>query len=215
MVDEGKAERLNQFARPHGAMGHVVGWLMAAFNSDMERCAVDALGLHGTESALEIGFGPGVGVARLARRLPGGRVAGIDPSVVMLSQASRRNRRAIQAGPSSFERGPRRGCRGTTAGSTRSSRSTTSRNGRTSPTISPRSGACSRPEAGCRSASTGGSTSTPRIAVSRPTLGRTSRHRGRTCGVHRRRRASRSGHVWPRLYLVADVASQRDAAVGN
>jgi ubiquinone/menaquinone biosynthesis C-methylase UbiE len=98
MGAEGEAERLNQFARPHGAMGRVVGGLMAAINSDMERCAVDALGLHGTESALEIGFGPGVGVARLARRLRGGRVAGIDPSVVMLTQASRRNRRAIREG---------------------------------------------------------------------------------------------------------------------
>jgi ubiquinone/menaquinone biosynthesis C-methylase UbiE len=98
MVEDGEAERLNQFALPYGAVGRVVGWLMAVINSDMERCAVDALGLHGTESALEIGFGPGVGVARLARRLPGGRVAGIDPSVVMLTQASRRNRRAIREG---------------------------------------------------------------------------------------------------------------------
>ena len=184
MVEEGEAERLNQFALPHGAMGAVVGWSMAAINSDMERCAVDALGLRGTESALEIGFGPGVGVARLARRLRGGRVAGIDPSVVMVTEASRRNRRAIRDGPSSFERGRRRGCRGMTAVSTRSSRSTTSRNGRTCPAISPRSDACSRLEAGCRSRSTRGLTSTPKIAESRTDLGRASGHRGRTCRVH-------------------------------
>jgi ubiquinone/menaquinone biosynthesis C-methylase UbiE len=71
---------------------------MAAGNADMEHHAVAALDLRGDEAVLEIGFGPGVGVRRLERRLPGGYVAGVDPSEVMLAQARRRNRRAIAAG---------------------------------------------------------------------------------------------------------------------
>lgn len=41
---------------------------------------------------LEIGYGPGIGIALLAQRLPAGRVFGIDPSRVMRSQADRRSK---------------------------------------------------------------------------------------------------------------------------
>ena len=98
-------ERVNQFALPHGFMGHVVGWVMALGNADMERRAIEALHLHGSESALEIGFGPGVGLRLLARRLPEGFVAGVEPSVVMLAQARRRCRRGIRAGGVDLRRG--------------------------------------------------------------------------------------------------------------
>ncbi len=71
---------------------------MAVGNADMERAAVDALALSGCEKALEIGFGPGIGIRRLARAAPIRYVAGIDPSEVMLSQAARRSAAAIDAG---------------------------------------------------------------------------------------------------------------------
>ncbi len=47
---------------------------------------------------LEIGFGPGLGVQRLAALVPQGQVAGVDSSPVMLEAASRRNAAAIAAG---------------------------------------------------------------------------------------------------------------------
>jgi len=46
---------------------------------------------------LEIGFGPGLAIAELARRASRGRVYGIDHSEVMVRQASRRNAAAIRA----------------------------------------------------------------------------------------------------------------------
>jgi SAM-dependent methyltransferase len=46
---------------------------------------------------LSIGFGPGVGVAELLRRLPDGRAAGIDPSPTMVTQARQRNRSALES----------------------------------------------------------------------------------------------------------------------
>jgi ubiquinone/menaquinone biosynthesis C-methylase UbiE len=72
--------------------------MMAVMNADMERTAVGAVALSGGESVLEIGFGPGVGIRLLAKRLPRGSVAGVDPSGVMVAQATRRNRRAIRQG---------------------------------------------------------------------------------------------------------------------
>jgi hypothetical protein len=76
-------KRVNQFALPHGFGGRAVGLVMAVGNADMERKAIGALGLSGDESVLEIGFGPGVGVRMLTKRLLRGFVAGVDPSEVM------------------------------------------------------------------------------------------------------------------------------------
>jgi SAM-dependent methyltransferase len=71
---------------------------MALFNVQIERKTIDRLNLAGDEHALEIGFGPGVGLRLLSQRLPRGWVAGIDPSEVMHQQAHRRTRSAIESG---------------------------------------------------------------------------------------------------------------------
>ena len=64
----------------------------------MERAAVELLHLHEGTHVMAVGFGPGVGVAELARQLPRGLVAGSDPSTAMLGHARRRNRDAVAAG---------------------------------------------------------------------------------------------------------------------
>ena len=98
MGDAGSIETMSQFALPHGRWGRLVGRLMAVGNADMEQRAVATVVLSGSERVLELGFGPGVGIKRLTRALPGGRVIGVDPSELMVVQAARRNRRAIEAG---------------------------------------------------------------------------------------------------------------------
>jgi ubiquinone/menaquinone biosynthesis C-methylase UbiE len=61
--------------------------------------AVSLLDVRPGDQVLEIGFGPGLAVAELARRAGGaGHVYGIDHSGVMLRQASRRNAAAIRDG---------------------------------------------------------------------------------------------------------------------
>jgi SAM-dependent methyltransferase len=95
---EPKDQDVNQFVRPHGFLGRVAGLLMALLNADMERVVVSAPPLDERASVLEIGFGPGIGIRLLARRLPGGFVAGIDPSDVMLRQATARNRDGVRSG---------------------------------------------------------------------------------------------------------------------
>ena len=91
-------KRDSQFGLPRGVLGSVVGWVMAIGNADMEHRAIDALSLRDDEAVLEIGFGPGVGIRLLTRRLSDGFAAGVDPSEVMLTQAGRRNRHAVRTG---------------------------------------------------------------------------------------------------------------------
>jgi ubiquinone/menaquinone biosynthesis C-methylase UbiE len=77
---------------------------MARMNRDMEHAAIDELDPAPRAAVLSIGFGPGVGIAALARRLPQGLVAGIDPSSTMVDQARRRSHLAVDTGRVSLAR---------------------------------------------------------------------------------------------------------------
>jgi SAM-dependent methyltransferase len=81
-----------------GRGGRLAATVMATLNRDMERAATDELDVQSHHRVLSIGFGPGVGLAELARRLPGGCAVGIDPSRTMVEVAARRNRAAIRGG---------------------------------------------------------------------------------------------------------------------
>lgn len=81
-----------QFGLPRGLLGEMVGRMMARTNASATFSLIDRLGLDGVETVLEIGYGPGIGIARLAQRLPAGHVCGIDPSPVMRNQAARRTK---------------------------------------------------------------------------------------------------------------------------
>lgn len=87
-----------QLAHPEGLAGHLTGWLMAQVNRTPNRLAIDALQPTCEDHVLEIGFGPGAGLAELARRVPRGRIFGLDASPAMLWQARRRNAGAITGG---------------------------------------------------------------------------------------------------------------------
>jgi ubiquinone/menaquinone biosynthesis C-methylase UbiE len=66
-------------------------------NRQRSRWAVALLDVRPGDRVLEIGFGPGVAIAELARA-GAGHVCGVDHSAVMLRQASKRNAAAIRAG---------------------------------------------------------------------------------------------------------------------
>ena len=59
---------------------------------------LDLLEIDPSEAVLELGSGPGVGLALAAARAHEGRVVGVDPSKTMLAMAYRRNRAQIEAG---------------------------------------------------------------------------------------------------------------------
>jgi SAM-dependent methyltransferase len=92
---------VRQFGHPRGTAGRVAGWVMAHRSSNRQRNSwvVSLLDVQPTDRILEIGFGPGLAIAELSRRVgDSGHVYGIDHSGVMLRQAARRNAAAIGAG---------------------------------------------------------------------------------------------------------------------
>lgn len=81
-----------------GLQGRVVAPLMARMNRAAEEAAVRLLGPGPGESVLAVGIGPGVGIQLLAEAMGTGRIAGMDPSKVMIDRARRRNKRWIEEG---------------------------------------------------------------------------------------------------------------------
>jgi ubiquinone/menaquinone biosynthesis C-methylase UbiE len=93
------ASIVRQAGRPQGVAGRVVEWIMAHRSSNRQRnlWVVSLLDVRPTDRVLEIGFGPGLAIAELARRATRGHVYGVDHSEVMVRQASKRNAAAIRA----------------------------------------------------------------------------------------------------------------------
>lgn len=71
---------------------------MALVNERANAFTIAQLDVGPSAQVLELGFGPGRGIARLAGLVRPGCVFGIDQSEVMLRQARRRNRGAIRQG---------------------------------------------------------------------------------------------------------------------
>jgi len=91
---------VQQFGKPSGPLGVLAGLVMRMRPSNRLRNSrtLDLLGIQPKDRVLEVGFGPGVAVARAAALAPEGKVVGVDHSELMLRQARRRNAKAISAG---------------------------------------------------------------------------------------------------------------------
>jgi len=89
-----------QFKRPHGALGHLAGAIMARNPSNRARNSwtVELLECGPGDTVLEIGSGPGLALEACLKAVPGGRVVGIDHSEAMITQAGRRLRPALRNG---------------------------------------------------------------------------------------------------------------------
>jgi SAM-dependent methyltransferase len=86
------------FAHPQGVLGRLAARLMLATNGPLGDWAMELLALQPAERVLEVGFGPGELVRRMIQRVPRLFVAGVDPSELMVAQASARNAGAIAWG---------------------------------------------------------------------------------------------------------------------
>ena len=84
-----------QSSRPRGALGRLWGPVLDRGTRTANRHAFDALALERDLDVLEVGFGGGRQLSRLLAATEG-RVAGVEPSEVMISRARRRFRRAIE-----------------------------------------------------------------------------------------------------------------------
>jgi ubiquinone/menaquinone biosynthesis C-methylase UbiE len=79
--------------RPHGRTGRIFGWLMGRLNKPAYRWTVDQMNAAHPKSLLEIGFGTGHLLELAARKLQLARVAGVDPSELMVETAQKRLKR--------------------------------------------------------------------------------------------------------------------------
>jgi trans-aconitate methyltransferase len=97
-----------QFGRPRGLLGHLIGRGMARSNAGFNRWVVDQLSSSLAEDErriVELGPGPGVALEAILQRFQQARVWGIDPSSEMLSQARKRNAEAVNSGRLSLLQG--------------------------------------------------------------------------------------------------------------
>jgi len=87
------------FRKPHGWFGSLVfGRFMNRVNRQITDATIDLLEIAPQHNVLEIGFGGGVGLARLTKMVTSGKVSGIDFSPEMVGQAERLFRRQIAEG---------------------------------------------------------------------------------------------------------------------
>jgi SAM-dependent methyltransferase len=86
------------FGCPRGIWGAIIGYSMAWTHRTRNTWVLSLLELQAEDRVLEVGFGPGTAIEHVARLATRGFVAGIDPSEVMLRQASGRNRNHIRQG---------------------------------------------------------------------------------------------------------------------
>ncbi len=96
---------IKQFRRPTGILGRFVGWLLSFKNNDRVEWTVEKLQVRPSDILLEVGYGPGVTLEKVAKSLISGFIAGIDHSDIMLEQASRRNKEQIKKGKVKLECG--------------------------------------------------------------------------------------------------------------
>lgn len=97
---------IRQFGHPRGFTGRLVGWFMAHRSSNRQRSlwVVGLLDVRPDERVLEIGFGPGVAIAALAKRTR--HVYGIDHSQEMVRQARKRSAQRAELTHTSVEHLP-------------------------------------------------------------------------------------------------------------
>jgi ubiquinone/menaquinone biosynthesis C-methylase UbiE len=87
-----------QSMRPHGFWGGVFGWFMDRRNARAHAFALERLDVQQTDAILEIGFGTGRLVRKVAKQAREAFVCGVDPSELMLQTAERRTKKFRKQG---------------------------------------------------------------------------------------------------------------------
>ena len=85
-----KAKLFDQFREPRGLLGRLAGRFMSSRASNQQRSVwtVELLELKPGDRVLELGYGPGLGIAAVLDRLEAGEVVGIDHSATMQTMSA-------------------------------------------------------------------------------------------------------------------------------
>ena len=87
-----------QFSQPKGFVGRLVGILMNRVNQAGIDWTIELLEIGSREQVLEIGYGPGIGIQKVARIVTEGKVVGLELSETMKEQAQKLNAQSIKQG---------------------------------------------------------------------------------------------------------------------
>jgi ubiquinone/menaquinone biosynthesis C-methylase UbiE len=95
-----------QWRKPTGSFfGKLVVSRMIRSNAPLNEWTISLMDVQPSDYVLEVGFGPGLAIARVAEIASEGFVAGIDFSEAMVGQAQKRNALAIQQGRVTLKQG--------------------------------------------------------------------------------------------------------------
>ncbi len=84
-----------QFKRPNGVLGWFIGKVMEFDNRKINNWSIRQLSIQNGERVLEVGYGPGYCIHRIANRYPATLVDGVDISETMKETAQHKNQKAI------------------------------------------------------------------------------------------------------------------------
>jgi len=87
------ARKVPQSMNPRGFWGRIAGWRMDHINARAQNFALKRLDVQNADCILEIGFGTGRLVRKIAKAAPSVLVGGIDPSELMLRTAEKRTKK--------------------------------------------------------------------------------------------------------------------------
>ncbi len=87
-----------QAGHPTGLLGRLLARIMAIETATINQRVLELLELENASRVLEVGFGHGRTLARVAQLAPKGFVAGIDISAEMVQMAQRHNRNSVAKG---------------------------------------------------------------------------------------------------------------------
>jgi ubiquinone/menaquinone biosynthesis C-methylase UbiE len=85
-----------QFRQPTGYLGKIAGRLMTPRNKQLIDWTLEQLNIKPYQHMLEIGYGAGLTLQEVGRKLQIGFLAGIDHSAAMYQQAYQRNKRLVR-----------------------------------------------------------------------------------------------------------------------
>ncbi len=89
---------VGQLAHPRGVLAPATGFILNIVNRPINRWTVGSLQLKGSEEIVDVGFGGGVGLDLVRRRLTSGHVVGVDISEEMVDRGAMRFREDPGAG---------------------------------------------------------------------------------------------------------------------